>query len=156
MTDPRLPSDERTARIRTIFTKKRTYTLEEAASLLGIDEPDLIREVERSDVASLGDNRHLPWEEVAYLALRSWPLSLIFEALGSCETSLLPDLLRPTTITIKLPDYQVRMLKVLANEEKLDVATFLQLHLLDLASSESSLLANRIPGFVAALRFPYA
>jgi hypothetical protein len=156
MGDLRLPSDERTARIRTIFTTKRSYTLAEAASLLGIDEPDLIREVESGDVASLGDNRRLPWEEVAYLALRTWPLGVIFEALGSCETSLLPDLLRPKAITVTLPDYQVQMLEVLANEEKLDVATFLQLHLLDLASTESLLLANRIPGFMAALRFPYA
>lgn len=156
MVDPRLPSDERTARIRRIFTAKRTYTIPEAASVLGIDEPDLTREVERGDIASIIDDRHLPWEEVAYLALRRWPLAVIFEALGSRETSLLPDLLRPTTITVTLPDYQVKMLEVLAKDQKVDVATFLQLHLLGLASSESSLLAKRIPGFTPALRFPHA
>jgi len=147
-------SSEEAARIRHIFTNKRTYEIGEAATLLGLDERDLCDEIDRGDIAATADTR-LPWKEAAYLALRNWPLDLIFEALGADADSHLPALLRPTTITTTLPGYQVRMLEVLAQHYGLDLSTFLQLHLLDLASVESPMLADCIPGFSEAFRFPY-
>jgi hypothetical protein len=153
--DSERPSAPRDA-IRLIFTEKRSYTLAEAANLLGIDEHALMGEVDSGDVAASEEGKsHLPWKEVAYLALRTWPLKMIFEALGPDWSSQIPELLRPTTITTTLPSYQTRMLEVLAGYHQLDVSTFLQLHLLDLASAESRLLAERIPGFLSALYFPF-
>jgi hypothetical protein len=128
----------------------------EVASILGMDLDSLVAEVAARDIAATeGNIDRLPWKEVAYLALRTWPLQLIFEALGSEAGSLLPDLLRPMTITVTLPSYQVRALEVLARDQRLDLSTFLQLHLLDLVSAESPFLAEQIPGFLAAFHFPF-
>jgi len=144
------------AHVRAIFTVKRTYTISEAASVLGIDLRALLAEIEARDIATVAEaSPELPWKEVAYLALRTWPLDQIFEALGSDAESCIPDLLRPTTITATLPAYQVRMLEVLAREQQLDVSTFLQLHLLDLASAEAPFLGEQIPGFFEAFHFPF-
>ena len=98
-----------------------------------------------------------PWREpdVAYLALRTWPLERIFTSLGEEAAACLPELLRPATLTAVVPAYQVRMLEVLAERRRLDVSTFLQLHLLGLASDESPLLDACIPGFLRAFQFPY-
>jgi len=143
--------------IRRIFAAKRDYAIAEVSDLIGVDTENLLREIETGDLSAplAAADARLPWKEVAYLALRTWPLDLIFEALGAEADSLLPELLRPTAITTRLPSYQVRMLEVLAEYHKLDLSTFLQLHLLDLASVESSMLADRIPGFIEAFRFPY-
>ena len=135
---------------------KRPYSVAETATLLDIPVDALVGENKRGDIATTGHGgTDLPWKEVAYLALRTWPLDLIFEALGADADSYLPELLRPRTITTTLPGYQVRMLEVLAEYHQLDISTFLQLHLLDLASVESSMLAESIPGFIEAFRFPY-
>src|SRR5260221_5395 len=45
--------------------------------------------------------------------------------------------------------------EVLAERRQLDVSTFLQFHLLGLASDESPLLDACIPGFLRAFQFPY-
>ena len=128
----------------------------EVANILGIDLDSLAAEVAARDIAiAEGDIPLLPWKEVAYLALRTWPLQVIFEALGSEAGSLLPNLLRPTTINVTLPTYQARALEVLARDEQLDVSTFLQLYLLDLVSAESPFLAEQISGVLAAFHFPF-
>ncbi|HEX2833944.1 MAG TPA: hypothetical protein VHW00_13115 [Thermoanaerobaculia bacterium] len=150
-----LPEDTRDRIVR-IFTLKRAYTTLEAASILKIDLERLNAEIEARDIEAVaGGGGLLPWREVAYLALRRWPLRTIFDALGPEGSSHLPDLLRPTKITATLPSYQVRMLEVLAREQQLDVSTFLQLYLLDLASAESPFLGDQIPGFRAAFQFPF-
>jgi hypothetical protein len=97
----------------------------------------------------------LPWADVAYLALRTWPLERIFASLGEAAAACLPELLRPATLTAVVPVYQARMLEVLAERRGLDASTFLQLHLLGLASEESPLLDASIPGFMRAFKFPY-
>jgi hypothetical protein len=149
-------SEETRDRIVRIFTVKRTYTTLEAASILKMDLERLNAEIEARDLEAVTEGTTLlPWKEVAYLALRTWPLQTIFDALGSEAPSHLPDLLRPTKITATLPTYQVRMLEVLAHEQHLDVSTFLQLYLLDLASAESPFLADEILGFSEAFRFPF-
>jgi hypothetical protein len=151
-----LPSSELRERIAQIFRIRRTYTLTEVANILGVDLDSLVTEVAARDIAAAeGDIHQLPWKEVAYLALRTWPLQVIFDALGPDAGSCLPELLRPTTITVTLPTYQVRAIEVLARDQRLDVSTFVQLHLLDLVSAESPFLAEQIPGFLAAFHFPF-
>ena len=156
MRDARQPRATREEAIRLIFATKRNYSVPETANLLAIDEAALAAEIAEGALATATDRRdYLPWREVAYLALRTWPLDLIFEALGTDAESHLPKLLRPTTITVTLPAYQVRALEVLGQARRMDVSTYLQLHLLDLASAESPSLAAQIPGFLAALQFPF-
>ena len=140
--------------IRRIFTDRRSFPFTEVADLMGIPTETLLHESEARDLELASDEARLPWSEVAYLALRAWPLDVIFDALGQ-SSSELPELLRPTKITVVLPAYQVRALEVLARDQQLDVSTFVQLHLLDLTSAESSYLAEQIPGFLAAFRFPF-
>ena len=148
--------EETRDRIVRIFTMRRTYTTREVANILKIDLEVLHAEIEARDIAVVrGEARNLPWVEVAYLALRTWPLQMIFDALGPRASSYLPELLRPTNVTVTLPGYQVRMLEVLARDQELDVSTFLQLHLLDLASAESAFLGEEIFGFLAAFHFPF-
>jgi hypothetical protein len=152
MNSKNLPTS--TDAIRRIFTDRRRYALTEVAELIGVPTESLLHEIEARDLELSPDEPRLPWSEVAHLALRAWPLHVIFEALGE-GSSHLPELLRPTKITVILPAYQVRALEVLARDQQLDVSTFVQLHLLDLASAESSYLAEQIPGFLAAFRFPF-
>jgi hypothetical protein len=153
---PTLP-DETHAAIRRIFAAKQSFAIDQVATLLPIERASLAAEIESREIATVdGLGLHLPWKEVAYLALRTWPLDLIFDALGTDAPSLLPALLRPTELTVSLPAYQVRMLEVLASHEQLDASTFLQGQLLDLASaSDHALLEEQIPGFLEALFFPH-
>lgn len=124
--------------IRRIFTDRRKYALTEVADLTGMPIETLLHEIEARDLDLASEEPRLPWSEVAYLGLRAWPLDVIFEALGEASSHL-PELLRPTKITVNLPAYQVRALEVLAHDQQLDVSTFVQLHPLDLVSAESPL-----------------
>jgi hypothetical protein len=140
--------------IRRIFTDQRRYTFTEVTDLIGIPVDSLLHEIETRDLDLASDEPRLPWSEVAYLALRTWPLDVIFGVLGEASSHV-PELLRPTKITVVLPAYQVRALEVLARDQELDVSSFVQAHLLDLTSAESPYLAEQIPGFLAAFRFPF-
>jgi hypothetical protein len=158
MTDRRIIfSDETREAIRRIFAAKQSLAVGQAARLLGIEKATLAAEIEAREISTVeGLDLHLPWTEVAYLALRTWPLDLIFDALGNDASSLLPALLRPVNFSVLLPAYQVRMLEVLARHERLDAGTYLQGHLLDLASgSDHAALEEQIHGFVEALFFPF-
>lgn len=128
----------------------------EAADLIRIEQEALDRQVGAGELETVGSEPSLPWREVAYLALRQWPLKTIFDVLGTDASALLPELLRPVEFSALLPAYQVRMLEVLAQHERLDAGTFLQGHLLDLASgADHALLEQQIPGFLEALFFPF-
>lgn len=151
-------SAESSAAIRSLFMNPRPYSFDEAAEVLGVERAILVNEADASELEtiSVSGERRLPWGEVAYCALREWPIETIFAALGADASGYVPELLRPTQLAVTLPAYQVRMLEVLAHHERLDAGTFLQLHLLDLASaSDQTILEEEIPGFIEALRFPY-
>jgi hypothetical protein len=150
-------SDSTQKTIHHIFTERRTYTIPEAAALFGMEEGAIREEIAGGELTAerSGSETVLPWADVAYLALRTWPLERIFASLGEEEAACLPELLRPATLTAVVPAYQARMLEVLAERRGLDVSTFLQLHLLGLASDEAPLLDACIPGFVRAFQFPY-
>lgn len=152
-----LPAETRD-RIRRIFARRQTYPISQVASLLGVEIGALSALIAAGDIAATGRGRDLSlaWAEVAYLALRQWPLEIVFDALGDGTSALLPVLLRPIHLTVSLPTYQVKMLELLARLDQLDVSTYLQIYLLDLASaSDQAILAEEIPGFIEALHFPY-
>lgn len=143
--------------IRRVFVERRPFTFGETVRLIGLDRNHLARQIEdrELDCLRVSDETALPWPEVAYLALRRWPLDVIFEALGDDASRSIPELLRPRNITVTLPTYQIRALEVLAHDQRLDIDTYLQLHLLDLASAESPFLAEQIHGYLEALHFPF-
>ncbi len=150
-------TDTITERVADIFIERRSYTVHEAAALVGMDQTAIEGEIAAGELTAecSGGETVLPWADVAYLALRTWPLEQIFASLGEEAPGPLPKLLRPVTLTAVVPEYQVRMLEVLAKQRQLDVSTFLQRHLLGLASDESPLLDACIPGFRRAFQFPY-
>lgn len=146
-----------TETVRQVFTDRRSYSLSEVAQLFGIDVDLLAEQIRIGELEAVSDagEPRLPWREVAHLALRRWPLTTIFDALGSIAFSHLPQLLRPTIVTVILPAYQARMLEVLAGDEHTNVSTFLQVHLLDLASAvDIERLEREVPGFTVAMRWP--
>jgi hypothetical protein len=122
--------------------------------VLGVPR-SLIAELLSVGEIEAGEDGRLAWGEVAYLAMRRWPIETIFSALGDEASRVLPSMLRPTSFPAMLPAYQVRMIEVLSAQEGFDAATFLQLHLLDLASAcDLTTMEREIPGFVEALQFP--
>jgi hypothetical protein len=104
-----------------------------------------------------------PWDDVARLALDRWTPRMINGALGSVDrTRVIPLLNRVQQIEVFLPVYQIRLLHYLAEMERgnfrarLNASDVLERHLLDLASSvNADVLELAIPGFRAALDYPY-
>jgi len=141
--------------IRRLFAKRRLFTVTEAAQITGISPDAIRRRLDANELAAVsGTNSSLAWTEVVHLALQMWPIEVIFAEVGS-DSALLPALLRPAQLSVSLPEYQVRMVEVLARREQLDSSVFLQNYLLDLASaSDHDLLERKIPGFTAAMRWP--
>jgi hypothetical protein len=76
------------------------------------------------------------------------------DALGPSAADVMPELARLAQLRVTLPRYQTLMLSKLAEREQLPLGDFLARHLLDLACSESEWLAEAIPQFTAALRWP--
>lgn len=143
--------------IRRIFLAPRErYSVKQAAAVLGISRQALHASVRNGthEAAEEAGTTYLPWSQVASLAMEQWPLPTIYEDLGEEVWKALPPLLQPRVVTFTLPDYQLRMLQVLAKRGGKEVHAFLCDHLLDLAESEASGLETEIPGFRAALLYP--
>jgi hypothetical protein len=105
----------------------------------------------------------IPWDDVARLALDRWTPRMLNGALGSTDRlGVIPLLNRVQQIEVFLPVYQIRLLHYLAEMERgqfrarLNASDILERHLLDLASSiNADVLELAIPGFRAALDYPY-
>jgi len=140
--------------IQEVFTNPRSYTVAEVARLTGVAVHELAEQLDEAEFAAADSDTELPWREVVFIAFRVWPLEVIFSTLER-RAARLPQLLWPKTVEVILPSYQARMLEVLARRERITVSTFVQLQLLDLASSvDHELLEREIPGFTAAMRWP--
>lgn len=143
--------------IRQVFVSPQdSYAPAEAAAILGwtaaemeraIDEGEV--EVERGRSASA-----IAWQEVAAMLTARCPQAAIEEALGREVASVMPELVRLAELRVRIPRYQVAMLAMLADRERLSVDELMARHLLDLAACEGEWLARSIPGFDAAMRWP--
>lgn len=154
------PSNQRlnhTTRIRTIFLeRRRRYSLADVSRLAGITERKVIAGIKAGEyVASRrrGEYR-FTWSELAHIAMAKWPLPVIHDALGADAALALPPLLLPQELHVRLPAYQVLMLRRLAALARVNVDSYLANYFLDLAGSEVAILDAEIPGFKAAMRFP--
>lgn len=148
-------SSEKT-RIRAIFLEKR-YSFPVAVRLLGMTVAALLHDVVSGSVETEreGDGSYrFTWPQLAFVALRRWPLPRIVEALEPDAAKGLPEAVLPCRATFHLPRYQVDVIQALARREATHADTILSDYLLDLCESNAEELADDVPGLREAIRFP--
>ena len=161
-----LPPTHRAA-IREIFLRRRIeYSAREAAQLLRLTlgdflgwlDTDLLHVERRRKRKQLGGRRHalVTWNELASVAMLRWTPMEIHDALGKDATTTLPHLLWPVELRgVRLPEYQLRLLEVLAQREGVSIEEYVYTSLLGLETAMSSEESERlIPGLRDALTFP--
>jgi len=112
--------------------------------------------------SEVGEGLVLPWDDVAQLALRRWTPRMIDGALDIVHRDTVPRLNRVRQIQVQLPLYQIRLLHVLAEQRRagfrgrLNASDVLEHELLEVAlSADADEIEAEIPGFRAALQYPY-
>lgn len=144
-------------RIRHIFLNRgSSYSLSDVTGLTGVAEGEIVEGVElgRYVASRDGGSYRFTWAELAHIAMETWPLAVIHDALGLDVVRALPHLLLLRELRVYLPAYQVLMLHRLAYRLSLDLDSYVADHFLDLASAEATSLDREIPGFKTAMRFP--
>lgn len=153
--------------IREIFLRRRSeYTTPEAAQLLRTTRENFLAWIAagvldvqaRGRRRQLGGERHavVRWNELASAAMLRWTVMEIHDALGEDAARVLPRLLRPVELqSVRLPEYQMQLLEVLARKERITVEGYLYTALLGLETAASHAEIERtLPGFTEAIQFP--
>jgi hypothetical protein len=161
-----LPPTHRAA-IREIFLRRRVeYTTNEAAQLLRLTLGNVIAAIEsgtlhvqrRKKRKQLGGRRHalVTWEELASAAMLRWTPMEIHDALGKEANTTLPRLLRPVNLNgVRLPEYLVRLLEILAERQGMTVEAYLYTSLLALETAmNAEEIEQLLPGFREAINYP--
>jgi hypothetical protein len=164
----RLPPTHREA-IRAIFLRRRLeYTMQEAAQLLRLRLGEVLAWVEENSLhverrrkrRQLGGRRRamVEWRELASAAMQRWTIVQIHDALGEEANRVLPRLFRPVELrSIRLPEYQMRLLETLALHEGVTLEEYVYDTLLDLeVAADPDTLERLLPGFKEAMAFPEA
>jgi hypothetical protein len=139
--------------IRNVFLQpKSTYTIAEAANLLGMDWREVRGWVEVGGARRCGYGRGLrvPWSELVSFGMDFWSQEVVEEALGA----EVPELLRLTDLEVRIPRIEVVALERVAARDGKSVGTVLARELLDFVSANSRWLEREVPGFLAALAWP--
>jgi hypothetical protein len=110
------PRPSREALIR-FFTEQEPLPVRYAADLLGWPWPQLLIEVR--DVGALLPEERVPWVEVAFRLINTWPRRWLLETLGEAAV-LLPRELHLTPVAWELPIYLVRAMERQAVFERRD------------------------------------
>lgn len=153
-----LPPTDREA-IREIFLRRRSeYTPQQAASLLRLNLTEGLALIDQRP-AMKRKRRHrtlVTWNELASAAMLRWNVMQIHDALGDDADRVMPRLLRPVEVkSLRLPEYQVRLLETLAQNDGVSVEEYLYTALLDLeVASDPEEVERLVPGFREAMRFP--
>ncbi len=161
-----LPPSHRIA-IREIFLRRRhEYTTRDAARLLRLTLGDLLAWIDsgalhverRRKRRQLGGRRHamVAWSELASAAMLRWSVVEIHDALGKDASGVLPRLLRPVELkSVRLPEYQIRLLETLAQRAGVTLEGYVYTALLSLETAASPEAIERVlPGFREAMSFP--
>jgi hypothetical protein len=153
------------ALIRELFVKRQPhYAVADALRLTRSNEDEITAAIAASEFqpVELGDGLLLPWDDVAQLALRRWTPRMIDGALDVVHRDTMPRLNRVRIIQVQLPLYQIRLLHVLAEQRRADfrgrlnASDVLEHELLEVAlSADAEEMEAEIPGFRAALQYPY-
>jgi hypothetical protein len=150
-------TDKRKWQIRRIFIQRRSdYSTLEASRLLSIPRKDLL--AKRDDLTVTIEQDRMPWESVAFLALKQWPIEVVYEALGNDADRVIPHLLRLEDLSVRIPAYIVRLLRYLAEAEGVSVDEYVGRALREVADETHMLHPARcaaVPGFTAAHFFPW-
>ncbi|HSY47302.1 MAG TPA: hypothetical protein VLC46_00675 [Thermoanaerobaculia bacterium] len=144
-------------RIRTVFIDRaESYPLSEVARLTGIPPARLRREVRSGDrdAEKVNGRWRFTWRQLVFVALERWTLTRIQDALGADASHALPPLLSLRSVTVRLPEYIVRALELVATDDGMTVDDCLYGELIDFAGAMSDRLARRVPGYRRAYLFP--
>jgi hypothetical protein len=155
------------AAIREIFLRRRSeYTTRDAARLLRLTlgeflawiEDDALHVERRRKRKQLGGHRHelVKWAELVSAAMVRWTVMEIHDALGKEAHGTLPRLLRPVELkSVRLPEYQIRLLETLSQHAGVTIEEYIYTALLSLETAASPEAIERLlPGFREAIRFP--
>lgn len=138
------------------MSRRDSYSTNDAARLLAIRHLQLLQRIESGEWEAKPDGTggyRLTFAQLAYAAFDVWTLDEIYEAMG--ESEAFPSLLKPTALTLRLPEYQVLAINHLAHRASLDVNEFMWRALLDLiCSGPVEDIERAVPGFKVALHFP--
>jgi hypothetical protein len=146
-------------KIRSLFLKpKPTYTITEAAILLGMDWREVRGWVEVGELEGVDTDEGLrvPWSELVSFGMDFWSQEVVEEALGADVAEALPELLRLTDLEVRIPRMEVVALERVAARDGKSVDTVLARELLDFVSANAPWLEREVPGFLAALAWPEA
>lgn len=152
--------DKRRWQIRRIFLQRREdYSPMDAGKLLSMRWGEIVKRIETGemDATSTANGYRVPWEAVADLAMRMWPLEVVYEALGPDADAVLPPLLRVEEMRVELPAYLVQLMKHLADEKGVSLDEYMRAELHDFANAMRIItpeLDDELPGFAEALFFP--
>ena len=140
--------------------------MREAASLLRLNLGEALAWVESGQLhvehrrkrRQLGGPRQamVKWNDLASAALLRWNVMQVHEALGHEANRVLPRLLRPVELkALRLPEYQVRLLETLAQDQGVSVDEYVYEALLHLETAGNpEELEKLLPGFREAMEFP--
>lgn len=153
------------ALIRELFVQRKPhYSLQDVVRLTRGDEAEIGAAIEAGEVdpSDMGEGLLFSWDDVALLALRRWTPRMIDGALDVFHRDMVPRLNRVRQIQVQLPLYQIRLLHVLAESRRagfrgrLNASDVLEYELLEAALSvDAAEIEAEIPGFRAALQYPY-
>ena len=143
--------------IRSLFLHPRpTYSIAEAAALLGMGPEDVRGWIESGEVEGVDSDGGLvlPWAELVSVGMDFWSQEVVEEALGAEVAEAIPELLRLTDLEVRIPRMEVVTLERLAAVDGMTVSAVLARELLGLVSVHSQWLSREVPGFAAAFAWP--
>ncbi|HEX8255633.1 MAG TPA: hypothetical protein VF846_21010 [Thermoanaerobaculia bacterium] len=154
-----MPDQDLINRIRTIFLHQRPHvTIAEGTVLLGWSRGEMSQAIAAGEVevtsTSLGT--WLWREELMAKALELWSAEVIEEALGADADGVLPEAVRLIELRVRLPRYQVAMLRHFAERDQTSVSGALARELDGVASANGDELSWAVAGFADALVWPDA
>ena len=138
-----------------VLQKTASYSLDEAATLLGWTTEELAAELSSQFLTDSKEwlDRPIPSFAIAVLAFADWSYEAIERALGA-EACLLPPLVRLKELTVRLPAHQIAAPEAAASRERTTVSDILARELVELTSSEAPELEQTLVGFREAFHWP--
>jgi hypothetical protein len=146
-------------RVRAIFLHHESrVTIADAAGLLGWSHAEMNAAIRNGEieVVETCSGKRIELRELAVYALQQWPLTAIEEALGQDATLILPPALRTRKLTVRLPQYQIGALQVLADDGRESVDAMLTRMFEELTDLNQQRLARFVPGLAEAIAWPEA
>jgi len=146
-------------RIRAIFLHHEPrVTIAEAADMLGWSRAEMNAAIRNGEIEVIEAcaGKRIELRELAAYALQQWPLTTIEEALGRDAALILPPALRTRKLTVRLPQYQIGALQMLADDGRESVDTMLTRMFEELTDLNHERLSRLIPGLAEAIAWPEA